>query len=99
MGARLHEKLDKRFLRQGPADSAAGRTETVRSLNTQLRKLMEWLPHDRDYPYNFYCECGCCEPVPLTIPEYDSLEGKAVHRAGHAPFEKRYGVIIRPGDA
>jgi hypothetical protein len=95
---RLNEGPNKQLQRQASGDPAAARSEAVRKLKTQLRKLMKWLHHDRHYPYNFYCECGCCEPVPLTIEEYDALGGKTVYRAGHAPLEKRYGATIRPGD-
>ena len=84
MGARLYEERDKWSLRQGSPDPVAERSETVRRLNTQLRKLIEWLPHDSDYQCNFYCECGCCEPVLLTVAEYDSLGDKTLFRAGHA---------------
>lgn len=55
----------------------------MRKLNAQVRKVIEWLPHDSDYQCNFYCECGCCESVQLTIKEYDALAGSPVHLAGH----------------
>jgi hypothetical protein len=96
----VHDDLSKQPVeRRARGDPAAERSETVRRLNAKLRKLVKWLPHDRDYPYRFYCECGCCEPVQLTIEEYDALEEQAVYRAGHAPPEKRYGVSITPGDS
>jgi hypothetical protein len=81
---RLHEDPNKQLQRQASGDPAAERSETVRKLNTHLRNLMKWLPHDRDQPYNFYCECGCCEPVRLSVAEYDGLAGKPVYLAGHA---------------
>jgi hypothetical protein len=87
----LNEDPNKQHQRQASRDTVAERSETVRNLNVQLRKVMKLLPHDRDHPYNFYCECGCCDSVQLTIDEYDALGGKAVYRAGHAP--------IRTGDA
>jgi hypothetical protein len=93
----LNEDPNKQLQRQASRDTAAERSETVRNLNTQLLKVMKLL-HDRDHPYNFYCECGCCDSVQLTIDEYDALGGKAVYRAGHAPLEKRYRVTIRTGD-
>ncbi len=84
----MHDDLSKQPIeRRARGDPAAERSETVRKLNTQLRKLIKWLPHDRDYPYNFYCECGCCEPVQLTIEEYDALAGRPVYLAGHLTTE------------
>jgi hypothetical protein len=93
---RLHEESNKQLQRQASGDPAAERSETVRRLNAQLRKLMKWLPHDDDYAYTFYCECGCCEPGQLTSAEYDALEDQPVYLEEHAPLEKRYGVTIRP---
>jgi len=80
----VHEDLSKQPIeRRARGDPAAERSETVRKLNMQLRRVFKWLPHDRGYPYNFYCECGCCESVQLTIAEYDALEDKPVYLAGH----------------
>jgi hypothetical protein len=95
---RLHEDPNKQLQREASGDPAAERSETVRKLNAQIRKLTKWESHDNDYFYVFFCECGCCEPVRLTIAEFDGLEGKTVYRAGHAPLERRYAVTIRPGD-
>jgi len=59
---------------------------------------MEWLAHDEDFESNFFCECGCCEPVRLTVARYDALAGEPVYLAGHTVLEKRYGVTIRQSD-
>lgn len=79
--------------RVDPADkrSAAGR-----KLNEQIRHIIELESHDGDYHCNFFCECGCYEPAPLTIGEYDALHGKTLYREGHAPLEKRFSVVIHP---
>jgi hypothetical protein len=95
----VHDELRKQPVqRQASGDPAAERSETVRRLNTQLRKLIEWLPHDADFESNFFCECGCCEPVRLTVAGYDALAGEPVYLAGHTVLEKRYGVTIRQSD-
>jgi len=83
MGARLNEDPNKQLQRQASGDPAVERSETVRNLNTQLRKLIKWLPHDSDYECTFFCECGCCEPLQLTVAEYDALAGRPVYVAGH----------------
>jgi hypothetical protein len=57
----------------------------VHKLNVQLRELLKWLPHDDARSYTFFCECGCCEPGELTIPEYDALEGDPIYLEGHTP--------------
>jgi hypothetical protein len=93
----LNDDPNKQLQRRASRDPAAERSETVRNLNTQLRKVMKLLPHDHDDPYNFYCECGCCDSVQLSIDEYDALGGRAVYRAGHAPLQ-HYRVTIRTGD-
>ena len=68
------------------ADPAA-ETSAVHKLNVQLRKILNWLPHDDARPYTFFCECGCYEPGELTIPEYDALEGQPIYLEGHTPLE------------
>lgn len=62
---------------------AAERSEPVRKLNVQIRKVIEWLPHGKDCSPGFFCECGCCESVELTLAEYDALEGKPIYLAYH----------------
>jgi hypothetical protein len=62
---------------------AAERSEPVRKLNVQIRKVIEWLPHGKDCSPGFFCECGCCESVELTLAEYDALRGKPVCLPGH----------------
>lgn len=63
-------------------------------MNEQIRKILELESHEENYRCNFFCECGCYGPAPLTVAEYDALEGTTVYREGHAPLEKRYGVVI-----
>jgi hypothetical protein len=76
---RLHEDPNT----QPSRDPAGQRSEAVRKLNTQVRNVIEWLPHGEGTSLDFFCECGCCEPVELTIAEYDALDGEPVYRAGH----------------
>jgi hypothetical protein len=82
---RLHENPKKQTIvqRRASGEPAAERAEPARKLNMQVRKIIERLPHDDDYSLDFFCECGCCEPVRLTIAEYDALEGKPAYLAGH----------------
>jgi hypothetical protein len=84
---RLNEEPNKQLQRQASGNPAAKRSETVRRLNAQLRKLMTFLPHDRHHPFTFYCECGCCEPGQLSTAEYDALEGQPVYLDGHPAGE------------
>jgi hypothetical protein len=76
---RLHEDPNT----QPPGDPARQRSEAVRKLNSQVRKVIECLPHDAGTSLHFFCECGCGEPVQLTIAEYDALDGEPVYRASH----------------
>lgn len=83
---RLHENIDKkktRVQRRAANESVPEPGQLVRNLNTRVREIIKRLPHQRDYSLAFFCECGCSEPVQLTIDQYDALEGKAVLRAGH----------------
>src|SRR5690242_19556113 len=48
-GERLNQDPNKQLQRQASRDPAAERSETVRNLNTQLRKVMKLLAHDRDH--------------------------------------------------
>jgi hypothetical protein len=82
---RLHGNTNKQTIVQKRAadESVAEPAELVRKLNTRVREVIELLPHDGNYLLDFYCECGCCDSVRLTIAEYDALKGKPVFRAGH----------------
>lgn len=84
---RLNEPINRQTIvqRRAPGELVAERAAPVRKLNAQVRAVIARLPHDGAYSLQFFCECGCCEAVLLTIAEYDALEGKPVHRAGHAP--------------
>ena len=77
---------------------AAERSERVRKLNVQIRKVIEWLPHGKDCSPGFFCECGCCESVELTLAEYDALEGKPIYLAYHLAPEATSALTTRqPG--
>jgi hypothetical protein len=83
---RLHNKNIKKqtFVQQrAPSQPVAEAAELVHKLNTRVREIIERLPHDDDYSLEFFCECGCLEPVQLTTTEYDALEGQPVYRVGH----------------
>ena len=96
-GTAVHDNLSKQpFERRASGNPAAERSEAVRRLNAQIRRIIELESHDDEFRINFYCECGCYEPAELTVAEYDALEGKTVYREGHAPLERHYRVIIHP---
>lgn len=80
----MHEDINKktRIQRQAADELPPEPGELVRKLNTRVREIIERLPHQSDYSLEFFCECGCCEPVKLTIGQYDALGGKPVYRAG-----------------
>jgi hypothetical protein len=70
--------------RQLTIEIVAERTAPASAANAQIRQVVERLPHDAGYSLQFFCECGCGEPVLLTIAEYDALVGGPVYRNGHA---------------
>jgi hypothetical protein len=81
----MHGTLNKQTIVQRRADgeSVTEGGGPVRKLNAQIRKVIERLPHDKDLSLAFFCECGCCEAVQLTIAEYDASVSKPLYLAGH----------------
>jgi hypothetical protein len=79
---RLHEDLNT----QSTVDPAGEGSEAVRKLNAQVRRIIDCLPHrDKHTLLDFLCECGCCEPVRLTLSGYDAhaRTGRPVYLTGH----------------
>jgi hypothetical protein len=57
--------------------------EVAHEVNVRIRVLARRFDAGRDWPVAFLCECGCFAFVPLTIAQYDALEGPVtavVHR-------------------
>jgi hypothetical protein len=49
--------------------------EVAREVNERIRELARRFEAGRELPVAFLCECGCFTFVPLTIDEYDALDG------------------------
>jgi hypothetical protein len=64
-------------------EAVGERAAPASRVNTQIRRVIETLPHDAGHSLQFFCECGCDEAVLLTIAEYDALAGKPAYRRGH----------------
>lgn len=64
-----------------PISAAA---EAAQEVNARIAAVAETLTvNGDDASYTFFCECGCLQPVPLTLAEYASAA--CALRAGHAP--------------
>ena len=53
----------------------------ARSLNMQIRRLVDMLPGGLEHVYGFSCECGCDEICRLSAAEFDHQRGALL--AGH----------------
>jgi hypothetical protein len=57
--------------------------DVAQEVNARIRDLARHFEAGRELPVAFLCECGCFAFVPLTIDDYDALDGPVtatVHR-------------------
>jgi hypothetical protein len=61
----------------------------ARELNQQVREIGRTLtePDDASEELTFFCECGCLQPVRLTLEVFDAAPGAL--REGHSRPEDR----------
>jgi hypothetical protein len=64
-------------------EPAPARATAAREVNARISEVAETLTAEGDEAtYTFFCECGCLEPVPLTLAGYADAAGAL--REGHA---------------
>lgn len=58
--------------------------DVTRDLNRRIREVARrfTVDRDRDWPMEFFCECGCMERVVMSVTEY---EQHGAFLAGHRP--------------
>ena len=76
-------------MQSGDNSERAAKGNLARELNRQIREIGRSLtePDDADEELTFFCECGCLQPVQLTLWGYDAAPGAL--REGHSRPEER----------
>jgi hypothetical protein len=49
--------------------------EVAHEVNARIRELSRRFDAGREFPVAFMCECGCFAFVPLTVDEFDAIDG------------------------
>ena len=65
------------------------RAQLAREMNLSFQEIASGLSakRDDDFEVTFYCECGCLEPVKLTLSDFEAAGGAL--KPGHSRPEVR----------
>lgn len=76
-------------MQSGDDSERRAKGNLARELNRQIREIGRSLtePNDASEELTFFCECGCLQPVRLTLEDFDA--GPGALREGHSRPEGR----------